>query len=147
MWCYNILQTVSKILRHWYKAILSITIIIESWHKISNNVVCSTGKASDQPAHTHSLIRAFASRLNILWVLSVKLLTEQHFKFLRFKVDCTCSSVSTLVKMPHSWESHVMFHIIIPIASIFITLVGKWYLTVVWAVICKCGIYLSYSLS
>ena len=30
-------------------------------HEISNNVVCSTRKASDQPAHTRSLIRAFAS--------------------------------------------------------------------------------------
>ena len=35
-------------------------------HEISNNVVCTTSKASDQPAHTRSLIRAFASRLNIL---------------------------------------------------------------------------------
>ena len=33
---------------------------------ISNNVVCATSKASDQPAHTRSLIRAFASRLNSL---------------------------------------------------------------------------------
>ena len=32
--------------------------------------VCATSKASDQPAHTRSLIRAFACRLNILWVLS-----------------------------------------------------------------------------
>ena len=38
----------------------------EPWHGISNNVVCATSKASDQPAHTHSLIRAFASRLSIL---------------------------------------------------------------------------------
>ena len=30
----------------------------------------ATSKASDQPVHTHSLIRAFASRLNILSVLS-----------------------------------------------------------------------------
>ena len=29
-------------------------------------VVCATSKASDQLAHMHSLIRAFASRLNIL---------------------------------------------------------------------------------
>ena len=36
---------------------------IEPWHGISNNVVCATSKASDQPAHTRSLIRAFASRL------------------------------------------------------------------------------------
>ena len=34
--------------------------------EISNNVVCRTSKGSDQPAHTHSLIRAFACRLNIL---------------------------------------------------------------------------------
>ena len=27
---------------------------------------CATSKPSDQPAHTHSLIRAFASRLSIL---------------------------------------------------------------------------------
>ena len=38
----------------------------EPVHEISNNVVCATSKASDQPAHTHSLIRAFACRLNIL---------------------------------------------------------------------------------
>ena len=37
-------------------------------HEISNNVVCAISKASDQPAHTRSLIRAFASRLNILCV-------------------------------------------------------------------------------
>ena len=41
-------------------------IISEPRHKISNNVVCATSKGSDQPAHTRSLIRAFASRLNIL---------------------------------------------------------------------------------
>ena len=34
--------------------------------EISNNVVCATSKASDQPAHKRSLIRAFASRLSIL---------------------------------------------------------------------------------
>ena len=38
---------------------------IESVHEISNNVVCATSKASDQPAHTRSLIRAFAGRLNV----------------------------------------------------------------------------------
>ena len=40
--------------------------IIEPAHEISNNMVCATSKASDQPAHTRSLIRAFASRLSIL---------------------------------------------------------------------------------
>ena len=40
--------------------------LYEPRHEISNNVVCAITKASDQPAHTHSLIRAFASRLHIL---------------------------------------------------------------------------------
>ena len=44
----------------------AVLIIIVLRHEISNNVVCAAIKASDQPAHTHSLIRAFASRLNIL---------------------------------------------------------------------------------
>ena len=50
--------------------------IIEPRHEISNNVigisnnmVRTTSKASDQPVHMRSLIRAFASRLCILWVL------------------------------------------------------------------------------
>ena len=46
----------------------------ELQHEISNNVVCATKKGSDQPAHRGSLIRAFASSLN------VKLLTEQYFE-------------------------------------------------------------------
>ena len=33
----------------------------ELCHEISNNVVCAPSKASDQPAHTRSLIRACAS--------------------------------------------------------------------------------------
>ena len=45
-------------------------VIIEPVYEIPNNVVCATSKASDQPAHTRSLIRAFASRLRILWLLS-----------------------------------------------------------------------------
>ena len=38
----------------------------EPQHEISNNVVCGTSKASDQPAHMHSLIRALAGPSNIL---------------------------------------------------------------------------------
>ena len=38
----------------------------EPVHEISNNLLCATSKASDQPGHMHSLIRAFASRLSIL---------------------------------------------------------------------------------
>ena len=44
--------------------------IYESRHEISNNVGCATSKASDQPAHMCSLIRAIAIRLNMLLVLS-----------------------------------------------------------------------------
>ena len=40
--------------------------VFEPVHEISNNVVCAISKASDQPAHMRSLIRAFASRLSVL---------------------------------------------------------------------------------
>ena len=52
---------------------------IEPVHDISNYVVCATSKASDQLAHTRSLIRAFASRLSILWLLSYWLNTIWSF--------------------------------------------------------------------
>ena len=42
----------------------------EPVHEISYNVVCATSEASDQPAHMRSLIRAFPSRLSIVWLLS-----------------------------------------------------------------------------
>ena len=41
----------------------------------------------------------------------VKLMTEHHLEFLSFKGVYTDSSVSTLVKTPHCWKSHVMAHI------------------------------------
>ena len=40
--------------------------LFELRHQISNNVVCVTNKGSDQPVPMRSLLRAFASRLNIL---------------------------------------------------------------------------------
>ena len=49
---------------------LKVQIVFEPRHEISNNVVCATSKGSDQPAQTRSLIRAFASRLNNVQVLS-----------------------------------------------------------------------------
>ena len=45
---------------------ISILTKYEPQHEIPNNVVCVTSKGSDQPVHMHSLIRAFASCLNIL---------------------------------------------------------------------------------
>ena len=59
-----------------------------------------TRKVSDQPAHTHSLNRAFASGLNILCVLSLCV------EFLSLTGGCTRLSESTLVEMPHCWKSH-----------------------------------------
>ena len=44
--------------------------IYEPPYEISNNVVCANSKASDQPAPRRSLFRDFASRLNILCLLS-----------------------------------------------------------------------------
>ena len=40
--------------------------LYEPRHEISNNVVCATSKASDQPARTRSLITAFTSHLHII---------------------------------------------------------------------------------
>ena len=45
--------------------------------------------------------------------MSVKLLTEHNLEFLSFKRDCTGSSESTLVKMPHCWKSHVTAQILV----------------------------------
>ena len=46
--------------------VISVTLINEPVHEISNNVVCATSKASDQPAQTRRRIKAFASRLSSL---------------------------------------------------------------------------------
>ena len=51
----------------------------EPVHEISKNVVYATSKASDQPAQMRSLIRAIASRLSILWLLSYWLNTIWSF--------------------------------------------------------------------
>ena len=74
----------------------------ELWREISNNVVCATSKVSDQPAHTHSLIRAFTG---------IKLLTENYLEILNLKGGCTGSSESIHVIMPHCWKSHVAAHL------------------------------------
>ena len=50
----------------WHGSAVVDVLKYEPVHEISNNLVCATSKASDQPAHTRSLIRAFACRLSIL---------------------------------------------------------------------------------
>ena len=42
--------------------------------------------------------------------MSVELPTEQHLEFLSLKGDRTGLSESTLVEMPHCWNSHVTAH-------------------------------------
>ena len=77
--------------------------INEAWNEISNNVVCATSKASDQPAHMYSLIRAFASRLSILWVLSywLNVIWISKLKRRLHRLAWVYN-----VKMPHYWKSH-----------------------------------------
>ena len=58
--------------------------IIEPEHEISNNVVCATSKASDQPAQADQSIC-----LSLEYFMIVKLLTEHHLEFLSLKGGCT----------------------------------------------------------
>ena len=53
-------------LRFYFFVHILVLQLFEPQYDISNNVVCATSKATDQSAHKRSLIRAFASRLNIL---------------------------------------------------------------------------------
>ena len=89
--------------------------ISEPQHEISNNVVCATSKASDQPMHTHSLIRAFASRLN----------KNHHLEFLSSKGGCTGSTESEPVKMQFYWILHVGVHFTHALSTEWASLVGK----------------------
>ena len=73
--------------RFWNKSVkfvIKLLILLELQngpvHEFSNNVVCATSKASDQPARTRSLTKAFASRWSILWLLSYWLNTIWIFK-------------------------------------------------------------------
>ena len=75
-----------------------------SCYEISNNVVCATSKASDQPALTQT-DQSHCKSLD--YSMSVKLLTEHHFEFLSLIGGCTGSSESIHVKMPHCSKSHV----------------------------------------
>ena len=50
--------------------------------------------------------------LSVEYFTTVKLLTEQHLKFISLKGGYTGSPDSTFVKMPHCWKSHVVAHII-----------------------------------
>ena len=73
------------ILLHLYGKLLSFALLsYEPRHENSINMVCATSKA-----HMPSLIRAFASHLNIMLA---KLLAQHYLEFLSIKGGCTCSS-------------------------------------------------------
>ena len=74
-------------------------LLYEPRPEVSNNVVYATSRASDQLVHTRSLIRVFASRLNILCVLSSCL--NAILEFLSLKGGYTGWPESTHVKLPH----------------------------------------------
>ena len=86
-------------------------------HGISNNMVCATSKGSDQPAHMRSLIRAFASRFRIPWLLSYWWNTI--WSFLALKVSYRGLSESTHVKC-HIVRNHM------PRLNYILTLISCW---------------------
>ena len=73
------------------------TIKFEPVHEISNNAVCVTSKASDQPAHMRGLIRAIARCFE--YSIIVKLLIEHHLQFQSLKGGCGGSSGSAVVEV------------------------------------------------
>ena len=72
-------------------------------HQISNNVLCATSKASDQPDQSLYLPLEYS--------MTVKLLTEHHLEFQSLKGGCRGLSESTHVKKPHCWKSLAAAHI------------------------------------
>ena len=99
-----------------YEPLILALITYELRHEISNNVVCATNTASDQPAQRHRLIRALKVQSDqsicksLEYSMTVNLLTEHHFEFLGLKVGCTGSSESIHVKIQHRWKPHVAAH-------------------------------------
>ena len=89
--------------------------IIEPWHEISNNVVCTTSKGMLRPACAYA-----QTDQSLCWSLkhsmTVELLTEPHLRFLSSKGDCKGSSESKLVEMPHCWKSRVTAQLLSMIA-------------------------------
>ena len=69
--------------------------------------------------------------------MSVKLLTDHHLEFLSLKGDCTGSSKSTLVKMPHCWKSHVTAQICLDISFQISNNIGADQTTRRWRLTCS----------
>ena len=73
------------------------------WRKfLDPRMYGATINGSDQPAHTRSLIRAFASHLNILWVLATDWTSFGGSKLIWTLHRLVCVYH---VKMPYCWTS------------------------------------------
>ena len=68
--------------------------------RFSNTVVCATSKVSDQPAHTRSLIRAFAFHVHILWLPS-------YWPNIIWTVKAAQARLSLLMSTYHIIGSHM----------------------------------------
>ena len=60
--------------------------------------------------------------------MTIKLLTEHNFEFLRLKAGCRGSSESTHVKMPHCWKSHALAHMMFSKGEVRIEFVNAQFL-------------------
>ena len=79
-------------------------VIYEPQHEISNNGMCDQQRLRPACADVQS-DQSLCQSLE--YFLNIMLLTEHHLEILSLTGGCTCSSESTLVKMPHGWKSHV----------------------------------------
>ena len=55
--------------------------------------------------------------LSLEYSIIVKLLTEYHLEVLSLNIFCTGLSESTLIKMPHCWETDVVANLQLTISS------------------------------
>ena len=79
----------------------------EPWHDISKNVVCATSKASDQPAHTRSLTRAFASACITMSVNTHEFILYHLCHIYKVYLQC----VSWDVYLSHRFEGRLYKHL------------------------------------
>ena len=60
-----------------------------------------------RPAKAQTSLRIRVLCKSLIYSMSVKVMTEHHLEFPSITGDCTDSSKSIHVKMPHCWKSHV----------------------------------------
>ena len=73
-------------------------------------MVCATSKASDQPAHTRSLIRAFASRLCIIYNAREKAKIMKRYNQVPHLTQSTIWKSDKNTRKQHTEESQEVSH-------------------------------------